>query len=499
MPSIPTPRLHPARLICGAIATSLLVLSLPCAAQTPADTELWYTVSLQGEHAGWMRYREQTADDRITTEVEWSLTVSRAGTSVETRKQGRFVETTDGKPVSFWSLQDLGAMPREVQYVFGPTDVSVQVTEGGRTSNSKQPLPAGDWQTPHVAGEFTLARLRSGADRFAVNSIDILGDIEPVITTRELLNRETTLEVRGKRVRATQWKTVQSSMPTLAATEYFDPEGVLVRSEVDLGGVSIVTLLSDEQTARRIGVGPEMMLKTFVRPSKPISRPARLKKAVFDLSVDEGELSLVPTDGAQTVERSEGEAQRVRLTIDVNARPLTDVEPEGYLHASDLVTSDDEQVMELARRATRAGSKDAVHRAEAIRTFVGRYIRRKSLGVGLASAAEVARDREGDCTEHAVLTTAMLRAQGIPARIATGLVLVDEFAGQKSIFGYHMWSQGLIDGAWVDFDATLPQRFDATHIALSYSEADDAGFLADMTSLLPMMGRLKIDVVSLEY
>ncbi len=477
----------------------VLAFTPPGVAQTPLDSELWYTVTLQGEHAGWMRYREQTSGDRITTEVQWSLTVSRAGTAVESRKQGRFVETPEGKPISFWSMQDLGSTPREVQYDFGPAEISVKVTESGRTTTSKRPLPAGQWQTPHAAGEFILARMRSGADRLSVNSIDILGDIEPVITTRELLDRETTIEVRGKKVHVSRWKTVQSSMPTLASIECFDPEGVLVRSEVDLGGVSIVSLLSDEQTAKRVSAGPEMMLKTFVRPSKPIPRSARLKRAVFELSVDEGELPTIPVGGAQTVEPSATNPQRTRLTIDVNARPPAEVDANAYLHASELVSCDDEQVVELARRATRSSPGDDMRRAEAIRVFVGRYIRRKSLGIGLASAAQVARDREGDCTEHAVLATAMLRAQGIPARIATGLVLVDEFAGQKSIFGYHMWSQALINGAWVDFDATLPHRFDATHIALEFSEADDAGFLAEMTSLLPVMGRLKIDVVSLDY
>ena len=41
-----------------------------------------------------------------------------------------------------------------------------------------------------------------------------------------------------------------------------------------------------------------------------------------------------------------------------------------------------------------------------------------------ATAAEVARSREGDCTEHAVLLAALARARGIPARVAMGLVYV---------------------------------------------------------------------------
>jgi len=481
-------------LLCGRPVESACGLGVQA-----SDADLWYTITLQGERAGWMRSRERTDTDRITTEVEWRLTVSRAGTPVESRKQGRFIETPDGKPISFWSMQNLGSAPREVQYDFRPDGIDVKTTEAGRITTSTLALPAGDWLTPRQAGEFITTRLLSGADRFSLTSIDILGDIHPATTQRELLERDTTIEASGKKVHATKWKTVLSSMPDLAATEFFDPLGVLVRSEVDLGGVSIVTLLSDERTAKRTGVGPEMMLQTFIRPSQPIARPSRLKKAVFDLSVADGELPDIPAGAAQTVTRPEGDALRARMTIDINARVQVDIDPADYLKPSNLINSDDEPVQELARRAVRRASKDPARRAEAIRNFVNHYIRSKSLGVGLASAAEVARHGEGDCTEHAVLSAAMLRASDIPSRIATGLVLVDEFAGQKSIFGYHMWTQALIDGCWVDFDAALPQRFDATHIALSFSTSNDDDFLAQMTRLLPLMGRLKIDVVDVEY
>ena len=97
---------------------------------------------------------------------------------------------------------------------------------------------------------------------------------------------------------------------------------------------------------------------------------------------------------------------------------------------------------------------------------------------------EGARAAEGDCTEHATLLCAMLRADGIPARVGSGLIYADRFAGEEEIFGYHMWTQALleIDGQerWVDLDPTLPSRaFDATHIAVATSSlaagAIDAG------------------------
>jgi transglutaminase-like putative cysteine protease len=107
------------------------------------------------------------------------------------------------------------------------------------------------------------------------------------------------------------------------------------------------------------------------------------------------------------------------------------------------------------------------------------------------------RTREGDCTEHGVLLTAALRAAGIPARAATGMLYVESFEGAERIFGYHMWAQALIDGVWVDLDATYPDEvaFDATHVALSVSPLDDADGMMDLVTIAKLMGRLRIEVV----
>ena len=93
-------------------------------------------------------------------------------------------------------------------------------------------------------------------------------------------------------------------------------------------------------------------------------------------------------------------------------------------------------------------SSTPLERAEAMRAFVFDYIEEKNLSTAFASASEVARTRIGDCSEHGVLLAAMLRADGIPARVAHGLVFVPGFGKKKQgAFGWHMWTQAMIDGA----------------------------------------------------
>ena len=138
---------------------------------------------------------------------------------------------------------------------------------------------------------------------------------------------------------------------------------------------------------------------------------------------------------------------------------------------------------------------DTLARADAIRDFAHRHVSAKSLDTAFATASETARTRTGDCSEHGVLLCAMLRAEGIPARVATGLVYVDQFAGESDIFGWHMWTQALIDGEWVDFDATLDGRYDAAHILTGVSALSEGAGTRDMMAVLQLMGNLEVEIL----
>jgi len=260
--------------------------------------------------------------------------------------------------------------------------------------------------------------------------------------------------------------------------------------------------LSDRATALQKTNAPEMMVSTFVKPDKPIHNPRKTTRIVMDLSIgDGGAIPELPTTAAQTVEALDKGTLRLTVTTKSN-HPATaeEIADASYIDANVYVDAADTQIVKLANRAAkRAKSHSHADQASAMRAFVHGYINEKALGVGFATASEVAENRTGDCTEHAVLLTALLRAKGIPSRVVTGLIYADQFAGERGIFGYHMWSQALIDGHWVDYDATLRQRFDATHITTSTSALSEGSFSRDMSSLLPLLGRLQVEIVEVEY
>ncbi|MEM7099647.1 MAG: transglutaminase domain-containing protein [Pseudomonadota bacterium] len=88
----------------------------------------------------------------------------------------------------------------------------------------------------------------------------------------------------------------------------------------------------------------------------------------------------------------------------------------------------------------------------AITRFTYDTIVDKNYRNGFNIASQVARTKEGDCTEHAVLNAALLRANDYRARIVLG-VLLEVSGGQLKAYG-HAWNEVHFDGAWRLLDAT---------------------------------------------
>lgn len=477
--------------------------------EAEADHDLWYVIEMAGQRTGWMHSTQRTEGDRIVSTTDMRLKIKRGPTTIEIRNSSEFVETREGEPVSMKCTQELGASPVTIEYTFGPEGVTTVTTQMGIPPvTATAPRPEGTWLTPAAAQTFTRKRLEAGAEEIVVRTIDPTLGLRPVVATRRVLER-TTAEALGKTVPAIKCLVTQSAAPGMETIEFVDERGLPIRSVASVGGITLTTVLADRELAMAELDPPELMQRLFVRPSRPISGAREVRSAEYVLRVpgDGAALAGVPATGTQRVGEVEGDALRVTVEADEPvAAEEGDAEDEAYTAASSMINSDDVRVKELAARATSplGEGADAAARAEAMRRFVHTYIRVKNLGVGFASASQVARTREGDCTEHAALLAAMLRADGIPSRTVSGVIYADAFEGSEQIFGYHMWTQALltVDGRprWIDLDATLGAEtpFDATHIALAVSALGDDEPQNALVTLAPLLGRLEIEVVRTE-
>jgi hypothetical protein len=152
-----------------------------------------------------------------------------------------------------------------------------------------------------------------------------------------------------------------------------------------------------------------------------------------------------------------------------------------YVSPEPLIQSDDDDLFLLAYKVQRF-QHDPKIVAALLNTWVHDSIAGR-VTFGIPSALEVMRSRVGDCNEHTQLYVAMARALGLPARVAAGLAYVD------GKFYYHAWPEVFL-GDWVGVDPTFGQfPADAAHIRFTI------GGLERQTSLLRLMGNLKIDVL----
>ncbi|MEM9081980.1 MAG: transglutaminase-like domain-containing protein, partial [Planctomycetota bacterium] len=220
---------------------------------------------------------------------------------------------------------------------------------------------------------------------------------------------------------------------------------------------------------------------------------------------NDAQLPSFPSAGVQTVQAVQDE---VIVSLDLAKNRSVSVEDlTPYLAASNEVDPTDPMIVSLAQQVMQefGDSKDQGELALAMTDFVSAYVTQKDLSQGFATASEVARSKQGDCTEHAVLLAAMLRVAKIPSSVAFGLVYIEDphSAKRDGFFGFHAWTQALItrsDGTkiWQDFDAAVPSEggFDAAHILLTTTPlADDAESVPAMLSIVQAIGTIDIEVV----
>ena len=149
------------------------------------------------------------------------------------------------------------------------------------------------------------------------------------------------------------------------------------------------------------------------------------------------------------------------------------------------VESDHREIRGKASEIAR-NSRNPVLVAQRLKSWVYHNVKKKPI-LSVPGALEVLRNRIGDCNEHSVLLTALLRASGIPARVCVGLVYT------RGGFYYHAWTDAYL-GEWVSMDATLNQMpVDATHIKLV------EGGLRKQVEIIGLIGKIGLEVIDYGY
>lgn len=154
---------------------------------------------------------------------------------------------------------------------------------------------------------------------------------------------------------------------------------------------------------------------------------------------------------------------------------------KAFLSPEINIQSDDGAFLKKVREIA-GDEEDKCSVARKLMAWVYENVEKRPV-LSVPDALAVLETQVGDCNEHAVLLTALLRSAGIPARECVGIVYSD------NRFFYHAWTEAWL-GRWISMDATLNQMpVDATHIKLVH------GGLDRQAALMALMGKLKLEIV----
>lgn len=247
---------------------------------------------------------------------------------------------------------------------------------------------------------------------------------------------------------------------------YFDPSDLfidpqsreLLRTQEESSGFGVLIQDKVTQSQALAEFTPEVKdVESPILINKPIKpfRRGGPKELIIKVShdTDDDIATLFVPDGRQEVIKAMGKTVELRLRTkpQVNKDEPTPDDPkppQEFLASNFYIRSDAAEVIALAKKAV-GDETDPRIRMRLIRNWVRRNVK-GGYEVPFATADEVARTLEGDCTEMGVLSAAMGRALGIPTRICFGLVYDNDNPG----FGGHLWTEAYVKGHWEVFDAT---------------------------------------------
>lgn len=482
------------------------------AADSPwaVQEELWYEMLLNDTPCGYMSMRTETREDQVRTVTESHLRMARMGQVIVLRTASTFVETAQGRPIYAEFLRESGAAPVRTTMHFESDGVRVVDEQQGRANVRRLPaLPAG-WLTPNQERQFVRRRLAAGADRVSYDSLAPNGAVEVVRTDMQRTGQGKA-QVEGRSISVTHWQ-VRSSMMETPSSETRSADGVLVEGTTDLGVGLLRARLSDRARVMGKTGAAEVMARSFIPLRQQGAPLLRARSAELRLTAPGGRLADLPSAGAQRAVRAAPDQITVQIdtTRPQPMQPGDDTDPR-YTSPSVLADSQDPHIQALTDQALRTFQGKESHplaRADALRKAVHAHLTHKNLASGFATATEAAASRAGDCTEHAVLLVACLRHAGIPARAAAGLVYVAGTPGASAgaeaggnAFGWHMWTQALVDGAWHDLDAVLPPDVPPTHpgrVLVAVSPVDGASMDGDFTRIVEFIGSTRIEIVRVD-
>jgi hypothetical protein len=457
------------------------------AAEGASTETTWMTVLLGGHRVGHLRIDRQRDGDVVTTSQDLLIVLDREDKSLPLSVYTRSVETADGQPLAFYSRSTLSTSDSMVDGRREPDGTyTVITTVAGAARHTSLIWPTG----AKLSEGQRLAMVRAGGhpgEHYMLSMFDPASQVVSDVSMEVLGNERVPLP-DGPLLLEHQREVLQTPRGTQSMDIWLDNRGEVHRSTLTMLGQPLEILACSKTCAMAPVQGIDMFHASLLTSPRPIPQEQRDTFLRYRIHVpDNAPQPAITTDEQHVAPLGHGE-----WIIDIGPAQAGAEEPPGLADTlpNAWVQSDAPVIRRMASRVV-GGAQDDLEKMHRLRNFVSHYVNGHSLDVGYASALEVVRTREGDCTEFAVLLTALARAQRIPARVITGMVYVTRYGDSSNVFVPHAWMQAWVQGRWQSFDAAL-RHFDSTHIALDVGDGDPWHFY----NISDLLGRIRIDEIT---
>ncbi len=466
----------------------------------------WAEIFVGGAKSGYAHSTMSREGDHVQTHTMMKLRLGRAGQAVEFSVTQDTTETLAGVPLSFESIMDMSFTKTVMRGTVREGRVTLVSSQYGMDQTQTFEYPIGAVMTWGAYRESMRRGFKSGTT-YSVPMYAPDLRLDGPITAKTAVGDVEPFEHRGKTLRGRKVTlSMESPLGSLELVSWVDEHGEPLKARIPLPGLAdLEVITTDQQTAVSEFVAPEIFMTTTIKSPRPLER-GKLNRIRYRLTVRDENAAAPTVPETQMQKVTEKSARSIEVDVrrlphgkaETTSREKLPAEFSEYLDANLIINADDPTLVELSKRIGDVET-DAFVLGDRLRKFVTEYVQNKSMNVGFATASEVARNKEGDCSEHAVLLAALGRIKGLPSRVIVGLAYAPFFGGESDIFGYHMWTQFFIDGKWYDFDAALRESdVSPARIAFATSSLKNAGLAELSFGLLNTLGGLKLELLQVE-
>ena len=459
--------------------------------------EYYESILLSGSKVGWSHtLRERVVEDGqrlIRTRNESHLTLTRDGEATKQSMVFTCWETPDGKLVRFESEQDGGAVTGRGKVENGTLTVT-------RTTLDKSETETHVWKD---WGGFLAPTDSLKRDPMQPGQTRVVRSLAPLVniaanTKLKAIGREAVELPGGKQELLKVEGTLALGKTNLEMIYWVDDVGDVQRTLVPAIDQKSLRVSKQEALKPADAKDFDLLVNSVVKLADPPDFSA-VQKVVYRASLEAGQIEGVFSHGlsqrVRPINEHTAEVTVLAVRPDWPADDIAGQQDDGdYLSPTTFLQSDAPEVQSIAA-AVAADEDDPWTIAVALEQHIDATIRKKNYSQAFDSAAEVARSLEGDCTEHAVLLAACLRARQVPSRVAFGLVYVPSLEG----FAYHMWTEARIAGRWIPLDATQGRGgIGCDHLKLGDSVLAGGDTYTDVLKVVQVFGQLELQVVEAE-